>query len=197
MRVCLLVLDDGREDYLERGMASARKFLPVERMQLVVIRDDDHKLGFAGAIQEGWRLALGTGAEWIVHLESDFTFNRAVPLEDMISVMGGHLTQMSLIRQPWNDEEKAAGGIVALHPDDFTSVSENGHTWLEHTRYWTTNPSVYPRWVAERGWPQMPFSEGVFGAELFGCDSKLRAGCWGRGEEWVTHVGQVRGGGGY
>lgn len=108
-----------------------------------------------------------------------------------------YLVQMALIRQPWNDEEKAAGGIVALLPDVYEQQRAGGHAWREHRRHFTTNPCIYPRWVAERGWPDRPESEGHFGIELLASNPAFRSGYWGEGEEWVTHIGDVRTGHGY
>jgi len=166
----------------------------------VVVDDSDHQLGFTGAVAEGWRQALATGADYLFHAELDFTYNRPVPLAGMIDTLRTcpHLVQMALLRQPVNQQEIAAGGIIAMHLSEYYPRRQRrGHRWLEHRHNVTTNPSVWPRWVIELGWPQCERSEGVFGAELFASDSRLRAAYWGEGEEWVTHVGHVRTGTGY
>lgn len=194
MSTCLLIIDDGREDYLDRCLASAAVNLP-PMDACVMVSDPDHELGFAGAIQAGWDGVLETGCEFVFHLESDFTFNRPVMLDAMRGALiaNPHLVQMALLRQPWNEQEKAAGGIVAMHPGDY----ERAGRWLEHRRNFTTNPSLYPRWVCERGWPQRSESEGHFGIDLIAGDESLRFAYWGDGSEWVTHIGVARAGTGY
>lgn len=199
MTVCLMVIHDGRHDYLERTMASAGENLPAFDHE-VVVDDTAHTLGFGGAIREGWRRVLETDAEFVFHLEGDFTFPRPVPVDDMIAVLRArpYLTQMALLRQPWNDEEKAAGSIFDLISADLELNSDDeGRYWLEHRRPNTTNPSIWPRWVLERGWPDVRHSEGVFGGELMKSDHSLRAAYWGQGEENCFHIGDERTGVGY
>lgn len=197
MKTALLVISD-RPQLLERTLLSAAQHLPAFH-HLVHVDDQAHDLGFAGAIQEGWRRVLETDADYVFHLEGDFLFNQRVPLDAMLAVLQDwpHLTQLALLRQPWNPQERAAGGIIAQHRGSYEQRESVHGAWLEHQRFWTTNPSIYPRWVAERGWPQAPQSEGLFGLSLFAHDPHARAGFWGRGEEWVTHIGHARTGHGY
>jgi hypothetical protein len=109
-----------------------------------------------------------------------------------------HLVQMALLRQPWNEHERAAGGIVQMYPEDYEPRMDlQGCQWLEHRRHFTTNPSLVPTWVLRSGWPSPPESEGRFGINLFASDPKLRAGYWGDGSEWVEHIGRQRVGVGY
>lgn len=191
MSLCLMVIDDGREDYLERCLAS---HVP-DAAFTVKVSDPDHVLGFAGAIQRGWEQVLATGAEWVFHLESDFTLDERVPLQRMIALLEAlpHLAQVSLKRQAVNEREKAAGGIVEADPDDFTD--RDG--WTEHRRYFTTNPSVYSTRLCERGWPQQAHSEGVFTHQVLADD--LSFAIWGQKSDppKVTHIGERRTGTGY
>jgi len=152
--IALLFISDGRTEYRERALASAKEMLP-EPDHFKEIDDAEHKLGFGGAIQAGWRRILTeTDAEFVFHLEQDFTFNWRVPIFEMAAVLRAqpHLVQLALRRQPWNEEEKAAGGVVELHADDFTEAGLNGWRWLEHQRYFTTNPSLYRRELCEYGY---------------------------------------------
>lgn len=197
--VALIVISDGRQDYLTRTLLSAAKNLPTVE-HVIHVDDRDHQLGFAGAIQAAWDRALQTDCTHLFHLEGDFTLDRPVPLRAMLSILHvcPHLVQLALLRQPWNAAERAAGGIWQQHPDSYERMRVGpGVEWLEHRRFFTTNPSVYPRWVAKRGWPQQPHSEGVFGLNLFGEDPARRAAFWGDGSEWVTHIGDERHGHGY
>ncbi len=117
-----------------------------------------------------------------------------------------HLAQLALRRQPWNDEERAAGGIVEQHPDDFVEVDGgHGSVWLEHRRFLTTNPCLYRRELMDVDWPEGPNSEGMFTHRLLergfsgAPASQLRFGYWGSRDsgEAVEHIGHVRAGTGY
>ncbi len=201
MTTCLLVIDDGRADYLFRALNSVKRNLPAFE-HTVTVMDIGHKLGFSGAVQEGWRQVLQTGADHVFHLEGDFAINQPVELERMIAVLERmpHLTQMSLLRQAWNREEKAAGGIVHQAPDEYTERTDGDDTWTETQRFiFTTNPSVYSTQLCRRGWPDEQHSEGVFGGVLRRERPDARCGIWGA--KWdpprVTHLGAHRTGWGY
>jgi hypothetical protein len=183
--VCLLLIDDGREDYLDRTLEALGGRADAE----VIVRDDDHSLGFAGAIQQGWELVLDSGCRYVFHVETDFTFNEDPPVDRMVKVLEEYpyLAQIALKRQAWNDQEKAAGGIVECNPDDFEERGASFRSgeeflfaaeWTEHRRFFTTNPSVYPARLCLVGWPQEPHSEGVFTHRLL-TDPLLRFAFWG------------------
>lgn len=199
MSVCLLLIGDGRDEYRDRTIESARECLPTLD-RLVEIDDRAHELGFAGAIAEGWRQVLDTGAKWVFHLEADFVFQAPIPVDRMIGVLERqpHLAQIALKRQPWNAAERAAGGLVEQNPDDFTQRTERGDIWTEHRRYWTTNPSVYPAALCAQGWPVEAKSEGAFTHRLLE-DPGLRFALWGAKFDppLVEHIGDGRAGHGY
>lgn len=213
-----LVMTDGRAECLKRTFNSvAGQVSGVDRW---VIHDDSGDVdyrrwlidtftaaevvsthgrsGFGGAIRSAWThlTAAGTTGH-VFHLEDDFTFNRPVDLADLVTVLDHHphLAQIALLRQAWNPQEKAAGGIIQLNPGDFTPRETLGVPWLEHRRFFTTNPCLYRADLMSREWPTGDQSEGRFGLDL------VRTG-WafavaGHGEEWVTHIGDTRAGVGY
>lgn len=193
MNVCLLLIGDGRSDYRDRTLESARLNLPP--MDAVVEVDDSgHELGFAGAVQAGWD-AIPDDCDYVFHLELDFTFNRPVPLDSMIALLErARLSQVALKRQPWNPEEKAAGGICELKPSDFT---DHGY-WTSHRKFFTTNPSVYPADLCKRPWPQESESEGKFTLDLI-LDLTVSFAFWGGKFDppHVHHIGDERTGNGY
>jgi hypothetical protein len=194
------MIGDGRDEYHERAYESLLENVGNDFAHRVVIDDRDHELGFAGAIQAGWDKVLETDSTHIFHFEADFTFNWPVELEPIIRTLDDYryLTQIALLRQPVNPSEIEAGGIIQEHPESFEQVSlPDGRAWIEHRRFFTTNPSIYPRWVAECGWPQGKHSEGHFATRLFDEDPARRAAIWGRGEQWVRHIGNERAGHGY
>lgn len=197
MSVCLLLIDDGREDYLPRCLLSLGSAIDEDFDQIVHVDDTAHELGFAGAIQAGWEQV---DTEYVFHVESDFIFNAHIPLGRMRAVLSPntHLAQLALKRQPWNESERAAGGIVEQHPDDYTE--RNGHgglVWTEHRKFFTTNPSLYRAEMCRRGWPQREHSEGHFGLGLV--EDGYSFAFWGGKFDppMVEHVGAVRAGAGY
>lgn len=163
--------------------------------------------GFGGAIRAAWRYIdeqVGNDdGDYIFHLEDDFLFSRPVDVYDLATVLEHRpmLTQLALRRQPWNEEERAAGGIVELHPDDYEEhrlvIGGRERVWLEHSRHFTTNPSLYRRSLTWRDWPEGADSEGRFGIAL---KTEGRTfGYWGSrtSGEWVEHIGHERVGVGY
>jgi hypothetical protein len=223
MSIALVVMGDGRDDYLGPAVASAHINLrgPIierwmhddtgsdtyrhglaQRFPTFTHLGDGERRGFGGAISYVWDwLAAHSDARWVLHLEADFIINRPVDLVEMSEVLEArpYLTQMALRRQSWNAAERAAGGVVEQHPDAYTEVSDGPAVWLEHRRFWTTNPCLFPRDLCRRGWPTGAESEGRFGINLFQSDPALRAGFWGARHEppWVEHIGQQRVGHGY
>lgn len=224
MSVTLLVISDGRREYIKQTIPSALAMLegPVTKRIIYDDTGDPHerdwlrekfptftvahhpygRQGFGGAIGFMWNwLAAHDPNEWIFHAENDFTYNEPVLLDRMMGVLERHpnIVQLSLKRQPVNHEEREAGDFIALHPDDYTEVKENGDVWLEHRRFFTTNPSLYRKGLCSRGWPQESQSEGKFSGYYFRDHPDHVAGIWGR--KWdaprVTHIGDERTGTGY
>lgn len=192
MKVHLLRIGDGRDEVHERSVVSLINHLPEIFTSDFVVDDSNHKLGFAGAIQYGWKNVPPT-ADYVFHAELDFLYNAPIPLERMIAVLEKHpyLVQMALKRQPVNETEKAAGGIVESRPDDYEQRVEHGEIWTENRVCFTTNPSVYPAALCQRRWPQIEESEGHFSADLFQ-DPRARSALWGPkfAAPLVEHIGE-------
>jgi hypothetical protein len=218
--ITLLVITDGRRACLQRTLESFQLATRAEHItRRIIVNDcpdpafrawvdtlgfDLHvpperkRRGFAGAIITGWE-AVGA-APYVFHLEDDFCFTRHVDVRAMIKVLAEqpHLAQMALRRQPWNETEIAAGGVVEAQPDAYEDRSDGYHHWLEHRMFFTTNPSVYPQWVRELGWPLTKHSEGIFSQQVFG-DPAIRSAYWGLRTDgpWVLHIGEIRTGTGF
>lgn len=190
MTVALVVISDGRHAFRRRTLASVAEMLP-EFDQTVAIDDRAHELGFAGAIKGAWEQVQ---TDWVFHLEADFTFNEPVPVDAMIRLLERrpHLAQVALKRQPWNEAEIAAGGLVELAPDDYTERRDDEAVWTEHRRFFTTNPSVYSRALTSLGWPQAAESEGLFTHQLLALGHTFAY--WGGKFDAprVTHIGEHR-----
>lgn len=198
MSTCLLIIDDGREDYLDRCLESCSTYLP-PMDACVMVSDPDHELGFAGAVQAGWDGVLETGCDWVFHLESDFIFTCPVDLARMQKLLSqeGDIAQVALRRQAWNEREKRAGGIIQADPKDFQTKTCVGDYYTRHRKFFTTNPSLYRSDLCERGWPQVDQSEGVFTHQLLA--EGLSFAFVGHVNEppRCLHIGQARTGTGY
>lgn len=220
MSICLLVMTDGR-DTIHPTLRSAADMLagPITRRVIHDDSGDGHhraalaarypafeviggkRVGFGAAIARAWQtVSQLEGVRWVFHLEDDFVIERPVDLAAMVAVMTErpHIQQMALRRQPWNEGEVAAGGIVEQHPADYSDRSDGPDCWLEHRRFFTTNPSLYRSELCRRGWPTGAQSEGRFGLDLF-ADPSATCGFWGdrMSPPWVTHIGIRRAGMGY
>lgn len=222
--IALLVITDGRRDCISETIPSALAMLEGQVTRRVLYDDSgdpdhrdwlahefptfdliwhpDGRQGFGGAIRTAWT-HLATGPEpFVFHLEDDFTFNRPVPLTGMAAVLDDQpdLVQVALRRQAWNEHERLAGGVVEQHPDAYTERSDAfGRSWLEHSLFFTTNPSLYRRTLCEGGWPSGDRSEGKFTHQILHANPLAKFGYWGARDsgEWVTHIGKERVGVGY
>lgn len=155
--------------------------------------------GFAGAYRSARGHLQALDEPFIFSTEDDFIYDRPVDLADLAEMLTAqpHLAQMALLRGPVNDVERSAGGIIEQHPDSYTLRGDGQHHWVEHRRFYTTNPNLYRRSLLEREWPAGSESEGRFGIELFNSDPAIHSAFWGTGSTWVTHIGFERVGTGY
>jgi hypothetical protein len=219
--IVLLVMTDGRDDCLQQTLASFEEMVtgPITRR---IIHDDSgdtayrawltetfapdlgivggRRVGFGAAIDRAWRLVAHCPERFVFHLEDDFTFERPVDLGDMAAALDlyPYVAQLALRRQPWNDDERAAGGVVEQHPADYEDADLGGHPVLLHRRCFTTNPSLYRTALCRSGWPLGADSEGHFTHRLL-ADPDVRFGFWGARDsgEWCRHIGDQRAGVGY
>lgn len=229
MKIAMMVMTDGRGEYLTQTIKSAEINIKGPVAQVVIVNDSGdpeyaawldsefpkyikhhhrERLGFGEAIQSGWDyLRSNINPDWVFHLEDDFTFNRPVPLIDMVATLAGypHLAQMALRRQPVNDIERIAGGVIEQWPNEYQEFVDTAGAWLEHTLFFTTNPSLYKMSLAEVGWPTGRESERAFTIRLLKKGysgtpgKKVRFGFWGSrlDQPWVHHIGEQRVGTGY
>jgi hypothetical protein len=228
----LVVITDGRDDCLGETIGSLNARLDpatiTERWIYSDVGSDSHvtrlvgwfphyrivsagrRLGFGGAIQFMWEVLLNDStAEHIAWWEDDMVLTRPLNLQPLVDVLTErpHLAQMALRRQPVNDAEKAAGGVVEQHPDAYLDHRDHaGREWLEHSLFYTTNPSVFRRELCATGWPEGKHSEGRYGFQLreqglpWGIPGgDVRFGFWGPRTDppLIRHIGEHRAGTGY
>lgn len=171
----LVVITDGRGDYLKQTIASAEKMLKGAFLPALIIDDSgdidygkwleerfsefrqihhDHRSGFGAVVRSAWAETLDyPDVEYIFHLEEDFTFNEPIDVPLMAAMLdrAEDLAQIVLKRQPWSDFEIAAGGQIEYcesEGEEFTEKHIGGWT-TTHTRNFSTNPNLMTRRAAE------------------------------------------------
>lgn len=116
----------------------------------------------------------------VLHLEDDFLLNEQVSVADMVDTLElmPELAQVALQRQPVNEGEFLAGGVIAQWPELWEQVGlsieppwpgvRERRQWNVSTQelFFTTNPSVYRRSLAEEPWPHGAGSEARFTGHL-------------------------------
>jgi hypothetical protein len=160
-KLALMVITDGRWDYLQRTLESAAVALDWPWHQKILVDDSGEEKGFspdgfefvkntprrglAGAIQSGWD-ALDKDIDYVFHLEDDFIFPDLVDIELMIEILEyePELAQVALLRQPWSPEEQQAGGIYSIEPERF----KQKYGFVQQSHLFTFNPCLYPIGVA-------------------------------------------------
>lgn len=204
MSVALVVVTDGRRQYLQEMLRSASRYLnyPFAHLRIVddsgadqqvvwpdgfeVVRHPERR-GLAAAVQSAWS-GLPPEIDCVFHAEDDFVFVEEVDVDAMAVTLKEHgrLAQLVLKRQPWSPPEVAAGGIIEMNPDEYRQ--RDG--WVEHTRIFSLNPCLIPREVVDLGWPAG--NEAEMTARLVTAGWSF--GFWGRREDTprVLHIGVQR-----
>lgn len=160
--VALMVITDGRWDYLQQTIDSFADQCDFPFAQRLVTIDLDGEygppvLGFgahtharsglAGNIQHGWD-ALDDDIEYVFHLEDDFIFPGPLPIREMLDALRSfpQLAQVALKRQPWSPQEQLAGNMLNLKPG-----LEEIDGLCVHDSLFTFNPCLYPREITRYG----------------------------------------------
>lgn len=218
--VDVIVLTAGRKDYLERTLQSFSEHVSGEIAHRSIQDDSGDQdfgrwlketypdweitttsgpSGFTKAIRSAWHHEQRRldGAPYIFHLEEDFTFDRDIDLAEMAKVLEHEpkLAQVALLRGPFFPPEHAAGGIIQEDPKAYTAATDGERTWLEHRKFFTTNPCLYRRSLLKTGWPMQRNSEVAMTKVLI--RKGYRFAFLGDGTPWVAHIGEVRTGLGY
>lgn len=228
MSTALLIITDGRDDYLRQCVDSTREGLSKTNVTERWMFDDTgdnayrHELrlrypefrhidagprrGCAGAIRYAWRwLRSESQAQYVFHLEGDFTINQPLNTAGMSLLLLEHpeIVQVALRRNPVNDLEIAAGGVIEQHPDwyiDRFEARQCGQPWLEHGAYFTCNPCLYRKSLVDAvDWPEHRpgrYSEDTFHHETLPAYFRRppRYAYWGARTDapLVTHIGSSR-----
>lgn len=204
VKICLVVIGDGRWKYLKETLASFDEMVtgPVTNRVMVndsgysgyhdvlleaygarfdYIRSHPQRMGVGAAIQSGWELALMTDCTHVFHLEEDFTFDVPLDLTDLVQRLEEHphLCQIALRR----DNE----GVPLFDLDDPRFLAKHDD-WVE-LMIFTNNPSLIPRDIVEMG-----YSESEHGQTLKHTPLGRTAGYVGHftDEPVITHIGECK-----
>lgn len=145
MTTALVVINDGRREYMGPAMASldhlhgdigARAIIDDsgDLDNLTMLRHDyptyyvahhEQRQGLAAAVRTAWAWALETGAEFVFHFEQDFVLTEDIDLDAMAMLLRAEpsLAQLVLKRNPWSQLEKDAGGQMEIAPDEYLDCS--------------------------------------------------------------------------
>lgn len=230
--IALLAITDGRDNHLGETIAALEantdQALVTERWMFDDVGTSEHRdklacwyphwtvlspgtrQGFGGILRFAWaHLAMHSTSEWVLHQEDDLVLQRPVDLSAIVGLLRDrpYLAQVALTRQPWNDAERAAGGVVQANAAAYADCAdEYGRCWLEHRLFFTTNLSVYRRALCLPGWISGGRSEGRYTHHLLNVGlpwgvpgDDVRFAYWGgRTDPPLTHhIGEHRAGFGY
>jgi hypothetical protein len=216
-KVSLIVFTDGRTNCLSETLLSFHEKVQYVFTEKIIINDclgeherivvdslaekygflaihNNVKIGFSGVYNLGWSI-VSKESDYLFNLEDDFTFNEEIDINSMINIIdkNPYLIQLVLKRQAWNDEEKKVGGIIEQWAELYEEKEIDGIKWSEHNLFYSTNPSLTPRWVFEKGWVLGNNSEAKFSQKIFSEGDYKSAYLGGKFDTpKVHHIGQER-----
>ncbi len=199
VKTALVVITDGRGEFLERAIASVDQFVGGDFSQTVCADDSGEPVywdwlervldgarivhhpnreGLASAIRSAWGLVDLDKIDQILHLEDDCVFTAPIAIEEWAKPLDGnpHLAQIGLQRAPQSSQELRYGSLVG-YLSTLSPVSLRDG-WIEHDVGFSLQPSIYPAWVAKVGWPEHG-GETEFTARLREHDPLVRFGYLG------------------
>jgi hypothetical protein len=166
----VLIFHDGRNDYLEQTLSTFSEQVVFPSRPHTILVDDmpggrdegflrsiaarfgidqvilnDENLGSFGTIMKGWS-SLPDSTEYVFHLENDFVFPARIQVHELATVLQEPwICNITLLRQPWFEDERAAGGLFRARPQIFRETSVRGVPVCLHQSYFGHNPGLYRR----------------------------------------------------
>lgn len=171
MSTALILTTCGRRHYLERSLESLHANCAETFAHRIMVDDSGDpefsawlrstfigwtvlshgmRAGLAAAVETAWDAVRRTDAEWIFHIEDDFTYTRTVPVAAMRLALESDptLAQVTLYRQPWSPAERVAGGY--LRDGRWTETdSVCGYELHTDGGLFSFNPTLYPRQIVD------------------------------------------------
>jgi len=208
MSVALLLIGNGRIDYIVQAVNSIKRYLPPSQQTFshrLMVDDSGNpeiadlldaiypnftishhptNLGMAAAVQSGFDMVLATDATHVLWQEEDFIWLATPPIDRTIRALDAYPTvaQMLYQRQPLTPSEEEGGTVLsAMNP-----FADHGQ-WSEQRHIFSLNPCVIPRHILEHGWPTD--NERGMTDELL--TANYTFGVWHN--QYVEHIGIERG----
>lgn len=137
-----IIDDSGNEDYARWLDATFPQFDCIHHAE---------RRGLGGCFKSSLETILTTSADYAFMVEDDTPLIADIDLEAMARVLYEHpnLSQIMLMRPPFNEEERRVGGVYQMTPNEFTEQTDGTNTWVEHARWYGFQPNLSPRNVIQ------------------------------------------------
>jgi hypothetical protein len=218
MKFCVIIINDGRNDYLAKTLKSFEENVmfpndaeiykillddwPLERDEKTIkklcrkykvdeVVFNEENLGVNATVKKAWSL-IPEDADYVWHQENDFVFLERINIHDLMTVLESPIiVQCAIVRQPWFDDEKAAGSLMNTRPERWRPGNVSGIDVVLHKDHFTFNPSLYKRkWVQDF----TPFGEYDIRNHYLNNNSALWFSYLGKREDYhrCFHIGEKK-----
>jgi glycosyltransferase involved in cell wall biosynthesis len=215
--IALVIVGNGRLDYLTRTMAAAEQHLPPVDHRILIDDSGDPDViarlqsdEFAGWMRVvhptnlGMAAAVNTAAhtshlhiDHLVYLEDDMELISPLPIHRACEILDDDKTiaQVLFSRQPLHPLEEDGGVLGGLVKQ--ATEWETHADYTTHDTLFSLNPCVIPRRVFGMEWPSGPIGVGNetgMTRKLLGLGYRFAAwGTPGNCPQLVHHIGELRG----
>ncbi len=172
MKFCVIIINDGRNDYLEKSLNSfSENVIFPEGSEITKILIDDwpldrdekliRKIGKKQGVnkyifnEENLRVDntvrkiwdnVPSDIDYIFHQENDFIYLEKIHISELVKVLESPIiVQCALARQAWFKDERECGTLFNTRPERFRSGNMSGIDIVMHKDHFTFNPSLYKR----------------------------------------------------
>ena len=217
MKLALVVVGDGREEYLRRTVKSITEHVRYPITSRIMVNDEaapdymnrletiypefviahTNRRGMAGAVQMGFDMARSVDPEFVLWVEEDMELTATLPIARAAAVFRGrdNLAQMCFRREPVGGNEHEA-----LHGDQLAAICGQSAFIARHDEFTThdfifsLNPCLIPAKILDYGWD----ADNEAGMTRKLLELGYVFGSWGHpgdGQSWARHIGERRGNG--
>lgn len=219
MKFCVIIINDGRNDYLAETLKSfTEKVIFPEGSEVTKILIDDwpyerdekvikklakkynidklvfnpENLGVNRTVKKVWSL-IPEDVDYVWHQENDFTFIEKVDISQLMIILDNPIiVQCAIVRQPWFDDEKESGSLMNTRPARFKQANASGIDIVVHKDHFTFNPSLYKRSWCNFALQMEYFGEYEFKDYLLSRNPALYFSYYGRIDDHhrTLHIGE-------
>ncbi len=218
MKFCVIIINDGRNDYLEKSLKSfSEKVIFPEGSEITKILIDDwpldrdekliKKIGKKYGVnkyifnEENLRVDntvrkiwdnVPSDIDYVFHQENDFIYLEKIYISELVKVLETPtIVQCALARQAWFQDEKESGGLFKTRSERFRSGNASGIDIVMHRDHFTFNPSLYKRkWLVDIN----PFGEYQLSNYYLSQNSALWFAYYGKrtDKNRIEHIGEIK-----